>query len=55
MDEQVTTLEAMGFPREEAKRAVEATGGSAEGSWIREHVVGKLERLTAGAGLSGSW
>jgi len=26
-----------------------------EGSWIREHVVGKLERLTAGAGLSGSW
>ena len=26
-----------------------------EGSWIREHVVGKLESLTKGEGLGGSW
>lgn len=26
-----------------------------EGTWIREHVVGRLERLTPGGGLNGSW
>ena len=26
-----------------------------EGTWIREHVVGKLESLTKGEGLGGSW
>ena len=26
-----------------------------EGMWIREHVVGRLEKLTPGAGLNGSW
>ena len=26
-----------------------------EGTWIREHVVGRLEKLEKGAGLSGSW
>ena len=26
-----------------------------EGTWIREHVVGRLEKLTQGTGLNGSW